>query len=962
MRRPVWLLVNVLVALTTTGSCTTAALVPAGAPTLPAMAAQPAAPPAPIDDLDRALPVDEHVRVGRLANGLTYFIRPHKKPEKRASLWLAVNAGSVLEDADQQGLAHFVEHMGFNGTKRFPKQELVNFLEGIGMQFGADLNAYTTFDETVYMLQVPTDQPDIVGKAMNVLRDWAGDISFGADAVEKERGVILEEWRLGRGAGMRLFDKQAPVLFHGSKYADRITIGKPEIIKTAPRDTIARFYRDWYRPDLMAVIAVGDFSADDIEQRIKAEFGDLPKPVAQRPRPTEPVPAHPTTLVSVETDAEMPSTSVSLYSKLPHRPERSARDYRRSVAEQLYHSMLNARLDEIRRQPDAPFLGAGSMTSKFVRPTDLFAQAAATKEDGVLRGLEALLGEALRVERHGFTATELEREKKEYLRGFRQALLERDKLEAQTFASEIVRHFLQGESMPGIAAELALVERFLPSFTLAELNGLAKSWGGAENRVIAISGSPKMTKPTPAAVLALVQSVQGRQVKAYEDAVSNVPLLASVPRAGSVKATRTIKAIGVTEWKLSNGIRVVLKPTDFKNDEVRVLAFSPGGHSLVKDADFDSARFASRILSEAGVGPLSAVQLRKALSGRIVAVHPEIDELSEGLSGSASPEDLDTLFQLIYLEITAPRRDETSFRAWQARESEQVRNRRLSPEASFFEDLQTFVAQNHRRRRPTTPEVLAGVDLDRALAVFRDRFADVGDFTFVFVGNVTPERLKPLVETYLASLPSKGRKETWRDVGVSPPSGVKAMTVAKGTEPKAQLVLLFHGTETWTRDNDNDLQMLEQALSIRLREVLREDMGGVYGVGANGWHTRRPKQQFGFVIQFGCAPENVDKLKQAVFDEIKALQDKGIGDAYLQKVKEARLRAHETSLKENNFWLRELKQSWEFGDDPLLITDIKPMVAKVTSQRIRAAAKRYLRSSEYVTGLLKPQSATSQAP
>jgi zinc protease len=612
--------------------------------------------------------------------------------------------------------------------------------------------------------------------------------------------------------------------------------------------------------------------------------------------------------------------------------------------------------------PDAPFLGAGSTTTKFVRPTDLFAESAATKEDGVLPGLGALLHEVLRVERHGFTATELEREKKEYLRGFQQAVIERDKVDARQFANEIVRHFLQGESMPGIEAERAMVERFLPTLTLAELNGLAKSWGGTANRVIAINGPPKMARPTPEAVLALVQSVQGRKVDAYEDAVSNAPLMATPPHPGTVTATRTIAAIGVTEWKLSNGIRVVLKPTDFKNDEVRVSAFSPGGHSLAKDADFDSARFAAGIVNEAGVGPFGAVQLRKALSGKIVAVHPEIDELSEGLSGAASPEDLETLLQLIHLEITAPRRDEASFRAWKARETEQVRNRRLDPEASFSEDLQTFVAQNHRRRRPITPELLAGVDLDRALAAFRDRFADVGDFTFVFVGNVEPERLKPLVETYLGSLPSKGRKETWRDVGVNPPAGVKTMTVAKGTEPKAQVVLLFHGNETWTRDNANDMQMLEEVLGIRLREVLREDLGGVYGVGANGWLIRRPRQKFGFVVQFGCAPDNVDKLKQAVFTEIKALQDKGIGDDYLKKVKETRLRSHEVGLKENGFWLRELRQAWDFGDDPLLIPDIKPMVAKVTSQRVRAAAKRYLRSTDYVTGVLKPQGPTSQAP
>lgn len=930
---------------------------PATVPT-PAPSASTAAKPVALDELDRPLPLDARLTKGTLANGLTYYVLPHHKPEKRAQIWLAVNAGSVLEDDDQRGLAHFVEHMGFNGTKRFPKQQLVDFLEKSGIRFGADLNAYTSFDETVYTLQVPTDDAAIVGRAIGILRDWADGISFEPAEVEKERGVVLEEWRLGRGARMRLFDKQAPVLFHGSKYAERLTIGKPEVIKNASRDNLVRFYRDWYQPSLMAVVAVGDFNAADIEARIKSEFASLAAPTKPRPRPKLGLPKHEKTLVSIETDPEMPNTSVEIISKLPHRPEASARDYRRSVAEQLFDGMLNARLDELRRQPNAPFLVAYSSASGLVRTADAFRQGASVKEDGVIVGFGALLEEVLRVERHGFTQTELGRQKAQLLRQFQRSVAQRDKRDGSEFAAEIVRNFFEEEAMPGREAELRLVERFLPEIQLAELNALAKSLGQG-SRVIAVSGPPKMTKPTPEAMLAVHAEVSSRKIAAYVDAGPSVPLMKGPPAPGAVQKTVSIPEIGVTEWTLANGVRVIVKPTDFNNDDVRVTAFSPGGHSLVKDADYDSARFADVAVGQGGLGPFDVVQLRKLLSGKLVSLNASIGELEEGLSGRASPDDLESLFQMMHLSFVAPRRDPEAFAAWRAREVESVKNRRLSPERTFFEEMSTFSTQNHLRRRPTTPEVLAKVDLDKAFAIYKDRFADASDFTFVFVGNVDLEKLRPLVESYLGSLPSKKRKETWRDVKVQLPRGVKEKKLSLGSEPKSRVSLTFHGAVKWSRDTDNDLRMLGEVLRLRLRQVLREDMGGVYGVQVGGGITRRPRQEYRFSVSFGCAPDNVDKLKQAVFDEIKAVQQQGIADDYIEKVKQARRRAHEVELKDNGWWLRELERSYDFADDPRLIPDVSAMSEKVSSDRVRAAAKTYLSTKQYLLGVLVPESASA---
>jgi zinc protease len=903
--------------------------------------------------------MDTRVTKGKLENGLTYYILPHKKPEARAQVWLAVNAGSVLEDDDQRGLAHFCEHMAFNGTKRFPKSDLVDFLEKSGVRFGADLNAYTSFDETVYTLQVPTDKPEILAKAFNVLRDWAGDVTFDPVEVDKERGVVLEEWRLGRGANKRLFDKQAPVLFHGSKYADRLPIGKPEILKTAPRDALYRFYKEWYRADNMAVIAVGDFTAADIERQIKTEFASLPAAAkGAKPRTVIEMPAHAEDLYSIESDSEMTSTSVSLMTKLPKRPQRSAKDYRRSVTEQVWNSMLNARFDELRRAPNAPFLGAFSYAGGGVRPVDVFNQSASVKEDGIQEGYAALREEMLRVEKFGFTKTELERAKASSLRGFQQNAKEYEKQESRGLAAEIVRNFLVEEAMPGPEKELALAEEILPTITLEELYGLGKTLSKGSH-VLSASGGPKMVKPTPATFAMIDKQIAAKDVKPYDDGGAGVPLMTQKPTPGRVVATKTIAEIGVTEWTLANGVKVVVKPTTFANDTVRMSAFSPGGYSLVKEADLPSAEEADTIVSQGGLGPVDPVQLRKSLAGKIASVTPRISELEEGVFGNASPTDLETMLQMVHLTFTAPRRDENNFTSWRAREIERVRNRRLSPEGVFREDMQLFSTQNHPRRQPTTPESLQKVDLDKALAIYRDRFGDAGDFTFVFVGNVDLEKLKPLVETYLGSLPAKGRKETWKDPKVLRPAGVAKKVITKGTEPKSSVTLTFHGTEKWSRETENDMKMLGEALRIRLREVLREDMGGVYGVGASGTVLRRPRAEYTFNVSFGCAPDNLEKLEKAVFDEIKSIQDNGVTDVYVTKIKEMRRRAHEIELAENSYWGRELERAYDYGDDPRLIPDIRAMTDKVSSDRIKAAAKRYLTRSQYILGELKPEPSTA---
>jgi len=572
--------------------------------TVGASAQEPAPSSEPGFDLSAKLPIDSDVLKGQLDNGLTYLIRANQKPENRAELWLVVNAGSIQEDDDQQGLAHFVEHMAFNGTRNFEKQELVDYLEHIGMTFGPDINAFTSFDETVYNLTIPTDDDETVATAFQILEDWAHGLAFDDEEIDKERGVVIEEWRLGRGAQARVRDKQFPVLFKGSRYAERLPIGKKEILESAPHDVLRRFYRDWYRPDLMAVIAVGDFEPEVMEKLIRKHFADLQMPDEPRQRETYPVPDQDEDLFAITTDPEVTMTSVGVYYKLPKRPQGTAGDYRRQVVEQLYHAMINSRLGELTQKADPPFLYAVSASAGIVRSRDFFLQVAGVREGQVIRGLEALLTEAERADRFGFTETELNRQKADLLRAYQQAYVERDKRESVSLASEYMRHFLDDEPIPGIEMELEIVETFLPTITLEELNELADKAITQTNRVVLLSGPEKADQPLPSekALTAAFGNVADSEIVAYVDRVRDKPLLEHEPTASTVAEERFIEEIDVTEWRLENGIRVVFKPTDFKNDQVLLTGFSPGGHSLVPDAKYSSAVFADTIMSEGGVG------------------------------------------------------------------------------------------------------------------------------------------------------------------------------------------------------------------------------------------------------------------------------------------------------------------------------------------------------------------------
>ncbi len=911
-------------------------------------------------ELKRTLPLDPKITTGKLKSGLTYYIRENKKPENRAELRLAVNAGSVLEDDDQQGLAHFLEHMAFNGTKNFAKQEIVDYLESIGMRFGPDINAYTSFDETVYMLQVPTDSAEILETAFQILEEWAHNVTFDLAEIEKERGVVVEEWRLGRGADARMLDKQLPVLFHGSRYAKRLPIGQKEVLETAPREAFSRFYENWYRPDLMAVIAVGDFKKTDIEKLIQNHFSKIKSPKNQRERQLFPVPDHTESLFAIASDPEADNTSVGLYFKQDLTEQQTHAAYRDLLIENLYNSILNNRLEELLQTAEPPFLYGFSSKASFIRSKDFYFLGAAVKEDGVPKGLETLLTEALRVRQHGFTQTELDREKAEMLRGIEQAYNERDKTESVQFADEYIRNFLEKEPVPGIEYEFELYQKFLPTIQLADVNRLASQWITDGNRVVLVSAPEKKGVAIPAEneLSSVFESVKQIEIQPYVDEVSDQPLVASQPAPGEVADEKAIAELGLTEWTLSNGVRVILKPTDFKNDQIIFTAFSPGGHSLISDPNYVAAVTASSLIQEGGLDGFDQIALQKKLAGKIVNVSPWINELQEGLSGNASPQDVETLFQLIYLYFTAPRKDSTAFLSFQSRIKGFIRNRGASPDAAYQDTIQVTMANYHFRARPWIESLLDEMNLETSFHIYRDRFADASDFTFVLVGNFDPAVIKPLAQMYLGGLPAIKRDENWKDVGVDAPKGVIDKLVKKGVEPKSRVTMIFTGPFAWNRQNTYELNSMTEVLDIKLREVLREDMGGTYGVGVWPSVARYPDEKYSVNISFGCAPERVNELTAAVFQQIDSLKSYGTTEKYLTKVKESQRRKRETDLKENGFWLNVLRSYYEYQDDPKEILYYENKVENLKLEAIQQTAQRYFNTENYVNVVLLPENSS----
>lgn len=908
-----------------------------------------------------AIPNDPNVKIGKLANGLTYYIRKNTEPKKRAELYLANKIGSLMETDEQQGLAHFTEHMAFNGTKDFPKNEMINYLQKAGVRFGADLNAYTGFNQTVYQLPIPTDSVEVFKTGFKILANWAGKVSMNGADIDSERGVIVEEDRQrGKNAQQRMSNQLLPFLLANSRYANRIPIGKVDILNNFTHDKIRSFYADWYRPNLQAVITVGDFDVNEVENLIKANFSDLSNPKNAKPRQYYDLPDNAQPLVKIVTDKEQPYNVAQVIYKHHEGPTKTTTDFKNDLIQSMINSMLGARLQEITQKGNAPFLVAQSSYAPYqnglVWGINAFQTIAVAKTAGGLAdALKAALAENERMAKFGFTNSEFETVKKKIDASIEKQHKEKDKTKSAVFVNMYLENFLTGSSIPSSDYFYAEGKKVLQNLTLAEVNAMAKTFVTKNNQIIVVQAPEKEAKdlPTEAQLLAVLKNA-GNNVTPYVDDAVNKPLLATLPTAGKITSETKNDKVGVTTLTLSNGVKVVLKPTDFKNDQVLFYSFAKGGTSLASDNDYQSADNAS-LIAQSGVGEFNPTQLTKYLAGKTVSTSAYVNSEYQGFSGNSSPKDLETAFQLIYAYATNPRKDTEIFNKNISDFKVITANKGSNPTSVYADTVQAVMANYKKRGMPTTLQDIDKISLDKAFAFYKDRFADASGQTFVFVGNFDIEKIKPLITTYLASLPSLNRNENFVDLGINPPTGKVSKTVYKGLEDKATVQLFFHGDFDYNADNNTQLEALQAALEIKILERLREKESGVYSPNVSLSVEKYPSAHYYFTISFNCAKANVDKLINAALDEVNSFRQNGATEDDIKKFKSEELRQEELSLRENSFWLGYLANRLKYGDNIEQLLGDKDRVNNVTVGSTKTSAQKYLNGDNYIRLVLVPE-------
>lgn len=908
-------------------------------------------------DSTAILPLDTAVVAGVLPNGFKYYIRRNTTPENRAIFYLPMKVGSVLENEDEQGLAHFLEHMAFNGTKNYPKNELINYLQSNGVRFGADLNAYTSFDETVYQLPLPTDNPEIIKNGLQILRDWAQDVLLEAEEINKERGVIMEEKRTGMGATERMQKQYLPMLLNNSRYAKRLPIGKEEVILNFKPNAIRDFYKKWYRPNLQALIVVGDVNVQMIEKLIIEKFSDLKNPPGAAKRTEYSILLSGDNQFMSVTDKEYTNTVIQVMMKHPASGFKTTGDFRNNLIEVLFNNLMAARIGELSKQAEPPFLQGGSNIGNFMAGLDAASIVASVKPGKLEQGFKAVLSETERVKKMGFTQTELDRVKQAILNYQESRLKEKDKTTSNSYMSGLLKLFLKDQATPGIEYEYNFYKENIPLISLEEVNNLARKLYTNTNRDILILApeNQKDSLPKEATVLKWIEDVKSSNLTAYSDSISGKSLLKKKPEPGKIVGEKANKALGLKELTLSNGVKVILKPTSFKNDEIRFSSFSPGGNSLYKDTDYQSAINATGIVSSSGLGDFSSIDLPKILSGKMVSISPYISERFEGINGSAAPSDLETALKLVYLFFTEPRIDSNIFKGLVSNYKSSLTNRANDPNSVFSDTANAILSNYNVRRTGPTVEKANEISLKRLFEIYKDRFADASDFTFLFVGNINEDSIRPLLETYLGSLPSINRKETPRDLGIRIPSGRIKKIVYKGKENKSFVQLVFSGDYKYGVKENLDMDALEEILKLRLTERLRENEGGVYSPGVSVNYGQFPVPKYNVSIYFECAPGNVDKLIAATLEEIKILQTKGGDLKDINKFISEEKRSRQTKLKTNNFWLSYLTTQYEHKSNLNEVFKYDENLERVKPQDVKNTAIKYLTTQNFIQLILMPE-------
>ena len=891
------------------------------------------------------IPSSPDVKIGTLPNGLKYYIRYNQKPEKKVELRLVVNAGSILEDDDQQGLAHFMEHMNFNGLKHFPGNELVHYLQDIGVGFGNDLNAFTGFDQTVYILPVPSDNEEKLDKAFTVIADWSGSALLTDEEIDKERGVILAESRLGKGADDRMMKKWLPALMNGSKYGSRLPIGLDSIIEHFNHSSIRRFHTDWYRPGLEAVIVVGDMPAEKAEKMIIEKFNDFKNP--ENPRLRQPVfEVKPFTesMAMMVSDKEASNTQISIISSAQKtKPIVTEGDYMNQIIRNLCSSMTSMRLDELKNSATPPFVYAYSYLGSWARGYESFSGEALCGNNQLEAAIEALITESIRVKKFGFTQQELIRAKATLLANYEQRYNERNKTESGTIVWEYVSNFLESHAIPGIEWEYNFVKQNLDKVTLQSFDEIRSKITFDDKYFCYVTAKTQPNLPTDVQLKTWITNALKKPVEPYKEKAIAASLLKAAPIPGKIVKTETNAKLGTTTITLSNGVIVSLKPTDFKNDEITFKGSRLGGFSLYEGKDYPSAELSNNVVEEMGYGDFSNSDLTKFLSGKEVSVIPTVDKYMEWMSGNSTIKDLETMFQLLYLKSTSPRKDEQAFKSYISREKQQLESLKQNPEYLFMDTIYNVLYQgNPRAHQFNNPSIYDMLNIDNAIQYYKERLCNANGMFYTFVGSFTVEQISPLILKYLGGLPSGKINAKYRDLGFNLLKGNKTFTLNKGSEQKAMLSHYFTGDMPFNPDDNFLLSQLNAILNNKINDTIREKMSAIYGGGCGGSIAKFPKEEFIIQSQFPCSPENIEKVNTAFLKLIESTKvDGGITAEDWKRVYEPALVRNKVNLKINGYWLNGLQNAFLYGTDPERIVTVEERLKAVTPYKLIQTARKF---------------------
>ena len=909
-------------------------------------------------NLPDTIPFDPAVRMGVLPNGLHYYVRENHNM-RNVQLRLVVNAGSVLENDDQLGLAHFMEHMNFNGLKHFPKNELVSYLQSIGGSIGADLNANTGYDATNYILWMTSGDEKKIEKGLTILSDWSHDALLDTTEINKERGVVLEESRLHKTASDRMRLAYMPVMLNGSKYSQRVPIGKDSIIQHFRPETLRLFYDTWYRPDLEAVVVVGDIDAKDIEKKIIRQFRNFPSPPEETARPAViPIPLRTTPAGLVVTDKEFQTTLFELYNYIEPRPSYATwGDYRKKIVEQLFNLMLDERLTGATQKANAPFFSGHASFQDFFSGYRTFSSVISVGDRPLQPAIDSLLVLLGSIRQYGFLDAELERAKSALLRKASSVYQESGKTPTAQFVNEYVDNYLSGEPIISQTDEYQFIQQVLPGITREDMVQLEKKLDiGPGSFALVLSSDKPAGFSSGEQLLAGVADARRLPIAAFQEKEIGHSLMDHQPAAGSIVLRNQDKQLGTVNLTLSNGITITLKPTNFKNDDIRMDAWRWGGFHQFPLADKSNAMNAAQVVRAMGIEGFTNTELGKFLAGKTVHVQPYLNAYEDGVEGNCGAADLETFLQLVNLYLTKPGVDKAAFRSFIDRQEGVVQNLKANPMAFFADTLEKIeFRSNPWANGIPTPADYAGIDLQRSLDIYKQSFSNCYGLHFTFVGSFDTETMLPLLEKYLGSLPGAQKENKYTDEGMRPVTGVVQTTVKKGVASQGQVTIVFTGEGPYGREDILKLDLLVGMLNVRIFQQLREEMGGTYNASVNAVFNKRPYEHYSITARIPCAPENAERMSAALFDLINTARSNGVDKDLMNKLKQNLLSHHNGQMATNEYWLQSLSSSWIDGEDPIWMNDFYKMVDNISARDLKETANKYLNTSNYIKVQLLPE-------